>query len=209
MKRLKVGLRGLGLEAEGVKAETLTRYIKEIERWNPRYSLVAPGEDLIGRHILDSLSALFPIRRLDPGRLADVGSGAGLPGIPLAIWLDDVEVVLIERSGRRAGFLRNASAILGLKNVSVYEMDVGDIHAGEIFDIITFRAWSAIDENLLDTLLPLLAPGGTIAAYKGRKSVVDNELSAVSNKVTVSAILPLKVPGLNDERHLVMMRRVS
>jgi 16S rRNA (guanine527-N7)-methyltransferase len=206
INRLKDGLRKLGLEAEGVKAEALTRYIKEIELWNPRYGMIAPGEDLIGRHILDSLSAISPIRRLKPGRLADVGSGAGLPGIPLAIWLDDVDVVLIERSGRRAGFLRTVAATLGLKNVSVFETAVEDLDAGAMFDIITFRAWSAIDEHLLDGLFPLLAPGGTIAAYKGRKSVVDKELSAVSDKVRVSAILPLKVPGLDDERHLVMIR---
>jgi 16S rRNA (guanine527-N7)-methyltransferase len=102
--------------------------------------------------------------------------------------------------------LRTVAATLGLKNVSVFETAVEDLDAGAMFDIITFRAWSAIDEHLLDGLFPLLAPGGTIAAYKGRKSVVDKELSAVSDKVRVSAILPLKVPGLDDERHLVMIR---
>jgi hypothetical protein len=83
INRLKDGLRKLGLEAEGVKAEALTRYIKEIELWNPRYGMIAPGEDLIGRHILDSLSAISPIRRLNP---ADWPTSAQARVCPAFLW---------------------------------------------------------------------------------------------------------------------------
>jgi 16S rRNA (guanine527-N7)-methyltransferase len=201
------GLRVLGLEDTGKRVETLKRYISEIELWNPRYGLVAPGEDIVGRHVLDSLSGLESLRRLAPRNLADVGSGAGFPGIPLAIWLDDTEITLIERSGRRAGFLRNVVLSLGLSHITVLEKPVEEVGAGgSRFDVITFRAWSAIDETLLKTLGGILAEDGVIAAYKGKIDVIEKELAGVSRQLESREIIPLTTPFQKEERRMVLLR---
>ena len=200
------GLKMLGLESSGERVEKLERYIAEIELWNPKYGLIAPGEDIVGRHVLDSLSGLEVIRELGPRSLADVGSGAGFPGIPLAIWLNDVDITLIERSGRRAGFLRNAVLTLGLDNINVLEKTVEEVGGGDLFDVITFRALSAVDDGLLDVLGSILSPGGIIAAYKGRKDVIESELAAVADRLVSGKIRAVKVPGLNDERHIVLLK---
>ena len=206
MRDLLDGLKMLGLESSGVRVEKLERYIAEIELWNPKYGLIAPGEDIVGRHVLDSLSGLEVIRELGPRRLADVGSGAGFPGIPLAIWLNDVDITLIERSGRRAGFLRNVVITLGLNNVTVLEKTVEEVGGEGLFDVITFRAWSAVDDDLLDVLGSILSPEGTIAAYKGRKDVIESELAAVAGRLVSGEIRVLEIPGLKDERHLVLLK---
>ena len=205
---LETGLANFGLNGrdDADKIAMLERYIDEIQLWNPQYGLIAPGEDLIGRHILDSLSGLAPIRDLSPRHMADIGSGAGFPGIPLAIWLPGCEVSLVERMGRRAGFLRTVAVGLGLKNVKVVEKPVEEIREAESrFDVVTFRAWSAIDDEVLDSMETILAPGGTIAAYKGRRDVIETELSGVENRVFVSAVLPLPSTG-EGERNLVLLK---
>ena len=199
----------LGLDFSGERLLLLEKYIAEIELWNPRYGLVAAGEDIVGRHVIDSLSGLNPIRRLNPSTLADVGSGAGFPGIPLAIWMEDTEFTLIERSGKRAGFLRNVLISLGLKNVEVLEMAVEDISrksSQRMFDVITFRAWSAVDDDLLDSLSPILASGGVIAAYKGRLDVLEAELEGVSGRLRTKDILPLATPAGGGERHMALLK---
>jgi len=207
MMDLKTGLEMLALESSGVRVMKLKKFIGEINLWNPSYGLIADGEDIVGRHVLDSLSGLELIRELHPGCLADVGSGAGFPGIPLAIWMEDVEITLIERSGRRSGFLRNAVLTLGLDNVRVLEKPVEDADGGEGgFDVITFRAWSAVNDNLLDSLGAILAPGGTIAAYKGRRDIIESELNSVSRRLYSKDIRPLETPGTGDERHMVLLR---
>lgn len=207
MNRLNEGLKKLGLESSGPRVEKLERYISEIELWNPKYGMIAPGEDLVSRHILDSLSGLSVIQKLEPGTLADVGSGAGFPGIPLAIWMEDTEITLIERSGRRAGFLRNVVLTLDLKNVRVLEKPAENAAAGGVrFDVVTFRAWSAIDDELLNALGGILTSGGTIAAYKGRLDVIRGELAGVSNRLIFQDIVEIKPPFQSEERHLVLVR---
>jgi 16S rRNA (guanine527-N7)-methyltransferase len=210
MDRLRDGLKKLGLETAGPRVELLERYIAEIELWNPRTGLIAAGEDIVGRHILDSLSGLRIIQSLAPRRLADVGSGAGLPGIPLAIWMEGTDITLIERSGRRAGFLRTTAAVLGLKNVTVLEAPVERIPPGTPgYDVITFRAWAALDRTLLASLAAILNPGGAVAAYKGRRDVIDRELAALGELQADRDIQTLHVPGLNEERHMVLIRLSS
>lgn len=211
MDRLAAGIEALGLEHTGEQLQKLKDFISEIELWNPSHKLIAPGEDIVSRHVLDSLTGVRVIESLKPESLADVGSGAGFPGIPLAIWFDPVPVYLIERSGRRAGFLQNAAVSLGLNNVKVLEQPVEEVvpentghPAG--FDVVMFRAWSAIDDRLLDSLRRILAPGGTVAAYKGRRSVIDAEISAIAHRLSVCEIRKLKVPGLEDERNMVLMK---
>ena len=115
------GLEELGLGGTPDRAELILKYINELERWNRIYGFVkAEGCELVSRHVLDSLSAVETIRGLEQhGSICDLGSGAGFPGIPLAIFLTGSELVLVERAARRAAFLRNTAILLGLKNVRV------------------------------------------------------------------------------------------
>jgi 16S rRNA (guanine527-N7)-methyltransferase len=137
-------------------------------------------------------------------RIADVGSGAGLPGIPLAVALPGVRFTLIERMGRRAGFLRNTLAVLGLGNVELEEMEMEKAGPGR-FDLICFRAFRPLEPRLLRSLFRLLAPGGVLAAYKGRREAVDAEMAAAG--WTGPWDCPAcPVPGLEEERHLLLLR---
>jgi 16S rRNA (guanine527-N7)-methyltransferase len=139
------------------------------------------------------------------GPAADAGSGAGLPGIPLSIALPDCSFTLIERMGRRAGFLRNTLAVLALSNAAVEEGETEKAPAGR-FSLITLRAFRPLEPAVLKGLFRLLAPGGVLAAYKGRREKIDEEMAAVRGDWEV---FPLEVPFLEEERHLVVIPRVS
>ncbi|GHT93082.1 ribosomal RNA small subunit methyltransferase G [Spirochaetia bacterium] len=190
----------------------LEKYIAEIELFNPAYGLVGAKDhgELVTKHILDSLAPLGIILRLlekqtgTAPRIADVGSGAGLPGIPLAIALPDASFTLIERMGRRAGFLRNTIAVLGLSNVTVEEGEM-EKQAPERFDIITFRAFRPLEPPILKGLFRLLAPGGVLAAYKGRMETIQTEMTAACSGGWEA--LPCPVPGLKEERHLLVIQK--
>ncbi|MDR0998026.1 MAG: 16S rRNA (guanine(527)-N(7))-methyltransferase RsmG, partial [Treponema sp.] len=162
-------------------AVLLERYMAEIELFNPAYGLVSVKNrrELVVRHILDSLAAIGALSGIlsegAAGRITDVGSGAGLPGIPLAIVLPHASFTLIERMGRRAGFLRSAIASLGLPNAAVEEKEM-EKAAPDRFDLVVFRAFRPLDPPVLKGLLRLLGEGGVLAAWKGRQSVVREEL---------------------------------
>jgi 16S rRNA (guanine527-N7)-methyltransferase len=221
---LEEGLLKLGI-GEEKNLSTLVRYIEEIELFNPAYGLVKVQnrDELIVKHILDSLAPLNILRNLLEDRqttaIADVGSGAGLPGIPLAICMQKAEFTLIERMGRRAGFLRDVLAVMGLSNVRVEEADAEKLSSKDMegFDLIVFRAFRPLDKAILARLLRLLAPGGFLAAYKGRREAIKEEMDRLFNtgkdhpKVDLQAlthdIIPLEVPFLQEERHLLIISR--
>jgi 16S rRNA (guanine527-N7)-methyltransferase len=200
----------------------LSRYIAEIETHNPALSLVGTNDrqELIIRHILDSLAPLGIISRkigLTHAQkssiarqlsIADVGSGAGLPGIPLAIALPSAEITLIERKGRRAGFLRDVQAALNLSSVSVEEAEMEKAKPGR-FDLVTFRAFRPLEPKIYRKLFRLCGEGGCLAAYKGRREKIQAEMSALEGAVPHIAghweCLPCPVPFLDEERHLVVI----
>jgi 16S rRNA (guanine527-N7)-methyltransferase len=203
------------------RMETVSRllnmYIEEVELFNPAYSLVKvqDRQELVVKHILDSLGPLGILSRFlqeggeGPRQIADVGSGAGLPGIPLAICLEAHRFTLIERMGRRAGFLRNVQALLGLGNVAVEEGEMEKAEAGR-FDLVTFRAFRPLEPGLVKALFRLLAPQSTprrdhaaLAAYKGRGDKVRVELAGLD--ALHWELLPVRVPFLEEERHVVML----
>ena len=195
----------------------LTRYIAEIELFNPAYGLVGAENtrELIIKHILDSLAPLGIIYRLladrirvapnnDAPCLADVGSGAGLPGIPLAIALPQVTVTLIERMGRRAGFLRNTQAILGLSNVAVEEREMEKTTGGR-FSLVTFRAFRPLEPKILTGLFRLCGANGILAAYKGRREKTEEEMAALRQIAPKWELISCPVPMLDEERHLLVI----
>ena len=216
---LEEGLAKLGIPQARI-LPLLISYIEEIELFNPAYGLVKVKDrrELIVRHILDSLAPIDVIRHtLGPAfkqktpLIADVGSGAGLPGIPLAVCMDNAEFTLIERMRRRAGFLRDAVAVMGLPNVRVEEAEMEKISlpAARRFDLVVFRAFRPLEPALYRKLLKLLAPGGALAAYKGRRQTIDEELSGLppaAREIFPWELVPLEVPFLEEERHLVLMK---
>jgi len=205
----------------------LNRYINEIETFNPAYGLVGTNDknELIIKHILDSLAPLGIISRLlnslrasvslcEPFRIkfADAGSGAGLPGIPLAIAMPENDFTLIERMGRRAGFLMNTKAILSLSNVSIEEKELEKVK--DSFNLITFRAFKPFEPKLLKTLFKICAPGGIIAAYKGRREKIEAEMAPLNAFFSETShaeweAIPYTVPFLEEERHLLVIRNLS
>jgi 16S rRNA (guanine527-N7)-methyltransferase len=193
-------------------AALLETYMAEIERFNPAYGLVGAKDrrELVVKHILDSLAPLGIIQRLvnafpPPHRIADAGSGAGLPGIPLAICLPGAAFTLIERMGRRAGFLRNALAVLGLSNVAVEEQEMEKAAPGR-YHMVSFRAFRPLEPRILKGLFRLCAPDGVLAAYKGRREKIEAEMAAAGKAVGPWEALPCPVPFLAEERHLLIIK---
>jgi 16S rRNA (guanine527-N7)-methyltransferase len=208
---LKDGLIELGFPVS--LAEPLEAYIGQIELFNAAFGLVSyrTRDELVVKHILDSLAPLHLLRERLPAdgpvRIADAGSGAGLPGIPLAIAescaLSDTHFTLIERGGKRASFLRQTAAALALANVDVLEADIAAAPAGA-FDAVCFRAFLPLDASLLKKLLRLLVPGGFLAAWKGRRAKIDAELAFLPK--IKAEVLPVTVPFLDEERNLVIIK---
>jgi len=200
-RRLVAGLSTLGLAVAETAVERLLDYVELLERWNATYNLTAvrdPGE-MVTRHLLDSL-AVAP--HVTGATLADLGSGAGLPGIPLAIIAPEREVLLVDSNGKKARFLREAVRRLGLSGVSVAEARVENVCG--TFDCITARAFASLAE-MLAAGGHLLARNGTWLALKGR--FPQDELTAVPAEFRVEDVIALRVPGLDADRHLVVIRR--
>ncbi|WP_148257835.1 16S rRNA (guanine(527)-N(7))-methyltransferase RsmG [Leadbettera azotonutricia] len=222
-RKLEEGIEALGLSRDFLPL--LYKYLEEIELFNPAYGLVKvkDQDELVVKHLLDSLAPAGIISKLaEKNRntpkpngtssaplIADAGSGAGLPGIPLAICLPNVQFTLIERMGRRAGFLRDAIAVLGLSNVTVEEAEMEKAEPAR-FDIIVFRAFRPLELPILKGLFHLLKPGGVLAAYKGRQQAVEEEMTGAEKLMPALAgnweSIPLEVPFLEEERRLVVMR---
>ncbi|HVI57776.1 MAG TPA: 16S rRNA (guanine(527)-N(7))-methyltransferase RsmG [Luteimonas sp.] len=199
---LDAGLATLQLPA--ALAEPLLRYLALLARWNRAYNLTAIRDPraMVSLHLLDSL-AMHPFVR-EVRTLADLGTGAGLPGIPLAIALPSLQVTLVESNGKKARFLREAVRSLGLGNARVAESRAQSLDMPAAFEAITARAMASL-ADLLAAGAHLLEPGGRLLAMKGARP--NAEIAALPAGWQVEAIHPLAVPGLDAERHLVVVRR--
>ncbi len=200
-QRLDAGLAALPLDLPDAAITRLLAYVGLLARWNATYNLSAVRDPaaMITRHLLDSLSIVPLVRGAS---LVDLGSGAGLPGIPLAIVAPERQVSVVDSNGKKTRFLRAAVRELGLANVSVLESRVEAVSGR--FDCVTARAFASL-ADMLGWGGHLLAPGGTWLALKGR--FPQDELDAVPAGFVIDAVLPLHVPGLDAERHAVIIRR--
>jgi 16S rRNA (guanine527-N7)-methyltransferase len=203
---LEAGLAALGLDP--ALAPRLLAYRDLLARWNRTYNLTAvrvPAQ-MVARHLLDSLALAPHLAALAAraGRLADLGTGPGLPGIPLAIALPGLQVALVESTGKKARFLREAVRVLGLGNAAVVESRIEAYDEPGRFDAITARALATIP-RILELGGHLLAPGGRLLAMKGQRP--DEELATLPGTWRVQSIQPLAVPGADGERHLVVVER--
>ena len=206
MSLLTDGILSLGLEPKGARLEALETYLSEIELWNRRIDLVkATGEQLITKHVLDSLAGVTIISSLPHTTIADVGSGAGFPGIPLALFLEDSRFSLVERSSKRASFLRNVVALLGLRDrVEVVERELESL--SNEFSVVTFRAFREF-VRFAPLLFRAAGPDGALVAYKGKRQTVLDEVNGVEGLASSIEIHPVSVPGMEEERNIVVIRR--
>ncbi len=199
--QLKRGLIALGLTLDRDIQQRLLDYIALIEKWNRVYNLTAirEPEKMVSRHLLDSL-AVAP--HLHAKRLLDVGSGAGLPGIPLALAKPDTHVTLLDSNHKKAAFLNQAVIELKLKNAEVCSERVESWQTQNRFDVIISRAFSDMGEFVRITR-HLLAPGGMFAAMKGLHPY--EEIDKLPPGCKVQQVLPLAIPGLEGARYLVLI----
>lgn len=196
------GLNRLGLAAD--LADPLLAYLALLQRWNQTYNLTAirePREMLI-KHLLDSLSLVPHVAKA--GSLADIGTGPGLPGIPLAMALPGLRVALVESNGKKIRFLRQVVRELGLANARVIESRAEAMAEPGAFDCLSSRAFGTLAE-FIRVAGHLLAPGGRLLAMKGLRPVAEE--CALPPGWVVAGLQALQVPGLDAERHLVVLQR--
>ncbi|TMH83940.1 MAG: 16S rRNA (guanine(527)-N(7))-methyltransferase RsmG [Betaproteobacteria bacterium] len=202
-RRLEKGALELGLALGRGDRSKLLQYLALLEKWNQVYNLTAIRDTgrMVSGHLLDCLSV---VPYLTGTRMLDAGSGAGFPGIPIAVARPDIQVALLDSNQKKAAFLRQAVADLQLKNAIVVCERVEAWHAGEKFDFIISRAFAEIAEFIALTK-HLLAPGGVFAAMKGVYPF--EEIERLPPDFRVRQTHALAVPGLEGERHLVLIER--
>ena len=198
------GLAALGLDSPDL-IDGLAAHAKAIEARNEALGLVSlqQPDDLVVKHLLDSLAPWKTLAELGFASFADIGSGAGFPGIPLALAFPKVRATLVERMERRALFLESTLAELGRRDVEVFQRTFEEIK--DRFDLVIFRAVTALEPKTIKKLLRLLTPDGHLAAYKGRREVIDSELASLGSLAGNACVVPVQVPFLAEERHLVIL----
>jgi 16S rRNA (guanine527-N7)-methyltransferase len=200
--QLTDGLAALGLAVPAPQVDRLLAYSALLQKWNRSYRLTALGDpqQIVSHHLLDSLAI---VRWVGDGRLADVGSGGGMPGLPLAIVRPDLPVVLVEANGKKAAFLRQAAIELGLTNVTVVGERVERWQPQVPPTMVTSRAFAALADFVTVTR-HLPGRAGRWLAMKGQLQA--GEIAALPAGVVVEATIALRVPGVAAARHLLILR---
>ena len=197
------GARALDIELSMDEVRRLTAHLDLVDEWGARMNLTAIREraEQVTKHVLDSLSVRTYLRGT---RIADVGSGAGFPGIPLAIVEPRRHFTLIESTGKKCRFLEHVRDALGLDNVEIVQARAESHEPGVRYDTVIARAVGPV-ADLVRVAGPLVAGGGCLLAMKGRYPT--DELAKKLNGWKVAGVHRLAVPGLDEERHLVVLGR--
>lgn len=199
-RELAQGIEQLGLNVQAHAQQKLLRYLELLQKWNKVYNLTAiPSQQMVVHHLLDSLAV---VPHLWGSRWLDVGCGAGLPGMVLAIVRPDWEFTLLDSNSKKTSFVQQAAIELKLHNVSVCCARVENWQVNYKFDGIISRAFASISDFTAATR-HLLADGGRWAAMKGDPT---QEMGLLSENVEVEKIIPLKIPGLDAARSLVILK---
>lgn len=200
--QLAWGLEALGIAAGCEMKQKLLAYVALLQKWNRVYNLTAVREPIkmLTHHVLDSI-AIVP--HLQGRTLLDVGSGAGLPGIPVACVLPQSQVVLLDSNQKKSSFQQQAVIELGLTNVEVVNARIELWETTRVFDTVVSRALADITE-FVRAAARLCAADGMLAAMKGADPA--QELAHLPDNLAVTRVVPLHVPGLSAERHLVLIR---
>ena len=202
------GVEHLELNLSDHQIDQLADYIDLLMKWNKAYNLTAirDPKEMVVKHLLDSLSI---VSHIDDSPLLDVGTGPGLPGIPLAITRPDLDITLLDSNGKKTRFLTQAKVSLKLDNVTVIHGRVEDAVSASNTDsdkrykIVTSRAFASLSD-MVTLARDTLATGGRFVAMKG--VVPEEEISALPDWVSVEEIISLTVPNLDGERHLIILK---
>ena len=200
---LTEGVDGLGIALAPAQTEQLDQYLDLLEKWNRVYNLTAIRDrvQMVTHHVLDSLAVVPHVRG---PRVLDVGSGGGMPGIPIAIARPDLRVTLLDSNHKKTAFLNQAVASLRLPNVAVAAERIESWTTAERFETIVSRAFADLAE-FVAVGARLLADGGVFAAMKGVHPY--EEIDRLPAGFAVREVVRLHVPGLDAERHLVLVGR--
>jgi len=196
---LTAGAHELGIELAAGSAEALKRLIDELEIGNAQFNLtgIRDRSGMLRKHVLDSLSVQPYLRG---SRVADIGTGAGFPGLPLAIVNPQRRFTLVEATGKKARFVEQTARRLGCDNVQVEHARAENYRPFELFDTVVARALSSL-ADFVAYAGHLCAPDGRLLAMKGKRP--DDEISALPKSFRTVAVHRVKLPGLDDERHIV------
>ena len=201
--QLGEGARALGLALELHVVDRLFRLLDELSRWNEAYNLTAivdrPG--MVTHHLLDSLSIHADVQGR---RVADVGTGAGFPGLPLAMVAPDRHYTLIDSNNKKVRFVAHVARLLGLGNVTALHARVEKLADFEPFDTVTVRAFASLPD-IAKNISPICGPTTRVLAMKGR--VPADETDALPTGWRVAETRPIVVPGLGEARSLIVLQR--
>lgn len=199
--QLRAGCAALDLSVDARQQQQLLEYLALLAKWNKAYNLTAIRDEaqMVTRHLLDSL-AVAPY--LTGQRLIDVGTGAGLPGVPLAILFPERAFHLLDSNGKKTRFLFQVKTALALDNMVVHQARVESYRVAASYDAVLSRAFASL-QDMVQACSHLLAPGGSFLAMKG--ALPTEELEAVSQQYPQCTVHPLRVPGLDEQRHLVVI----
>ncbi len=202
---LDAGVRSLGLALPSGATVKLAAFLALLAKWNRTFNLTAIREpaQMVTHHLLDSLAVLTQLVLAPGARLLDVGSGPGLPGLPLAVARPDLAVTLLDSNGKKVSFIQQAIGELGLANAAAVAARAESFRPAAPFDVVISRAFSDL-AAFAAVGRPLLAPGGLLVAMKG--ILPDDELAALPSAIAVVATPALAVPGVDAQRHLIIMQ---
>jgi 16S rRNA (guanine527-N7)-methyltransferase len=202
-RHLKPGLAALKLELPAVGEEKLLAFLDLLQKWNRSYNLTAirDPEEMLVKHVLDSLAVLPFVHK---GPVLDVGTGAGLPGIPLAVARPDMQFTLLDGNGKKTRFVTHATGALGLSNVEARQARVEDYRPESGFATVLSRAFASLGD-FLRLAGHTAAPGGRLLAMKGTHP--EQELADIPAGYTLLGVRALEVPGLNAERCVVEIEK--
>lgn len=198
--RLADGAAEMGIRIDEKQLQTLLTYLALLRRWNRVYNLTAVKSDtgILTRHLLDSLSV---VPYLQGKKVVDIGSGAGLPGVPVAVACPEKQITLLDSNAKRCRFLRQVQAELNMQNVKVVQQRAEEYRPAEKFDNLLSRAFSSL-QDFIACSKHLLADGGQVLAMKGVWP--GEEAAELPTGFIIKNVVKLTVPGLPEQRHLVI-----
>ena len=209
-QRLLAGIEALELQVNETQIDQLLEYLALIIRWNKAFNLTAirDPDAMVVKHLLDSLAVYHCIAEPgvteSPKRVIDVGTGAGLPGIPLAIVFPGKQLALLDSNGKKTRFLFQVKTQLGLSNIEIIDSRVESFHPTQPFDAVISRAFASLD-RMVDSCAHLLAPDGVMFAMKAAS--VAEEIEEMGDRANLLACHDLVVPFLGEARSLVTLKQ--
>lgn len=196
------------LSVSELQRDQLIGFLQLLHKWNKAYNLTSVREPLqmVGRHLLDSLVVGPYLQQPDCQRIIDVGTGPGLPGVPLAILFPEKHFVLLDSLGKRIRFLNEVKRQLGLTNIEPLQSRVEDHQPQQSYDAVLSRAFASLND-MLHWCQHLPASQGRFLAMKG--AAVEEEIAALADFVRVTAVHTLKLPEQDAERYLVELKKIT